>query len=51
MLFIGNRQVYLSGASIASVTTDARSISDLNIKKMGFQIAYTRIKYDMMPLI
>lgn len=33
-----------SGASIASVTTEPGSISDLNIQKMGFQIAYTRIK-------
>ncbi|KTC84505.1 GNAT family N-acetyltransferase [Legionella brunensis] len=34
-----------SGAKIASVTTEPGSISDLNIQKMGFQIAYTRIKF------
>lgn len=33
-----------AGASIASVTTAPGSISDLNIQKMGFQIAYARIK-------
>lgn len=33
-----------SGANLASVTTEPGSISDLNIQKMGFQIAYTRIK-------
>ncbi|ARH00798.1 GNAT family N-acetyltransferase [Legionella micdadei] len=33
-----------SGAGIASVTTEPGSISDLNIQKIGFQIAYTRIK-------
>ncbi|WED43473.1 GNAT family N-acetyltransferase [Legionella cardiaca] len=32
-------------AMIASVTTEPGSISDLNIQKMGFQIAYTRIKF------
>ena len=33
-----------AGASIATVTTAPGSISDLNIQKMGFQMAYTRIK-------
>ncbi|WP_131781590.1 GNAT family N-acetyltransferase [Legionella gresilensis] len=32
------------GAKIASVTTEPGSISDLNSQKMGFLIAYTRLK-------
>lgn len=34
-----------SGARIASVTTEPGSISDLNVQKTGFQLAYTRIKF------
>ncbi|MGQ3887582.1 GNAT family N-acetyltransferase [Legionella sp. CNM-1927-20] len=34
-----------AGAEIASVTTEPGSISDLNSQKMGFLIAYTRLKF------
>lgn len=33
------------GATLATVTTEPGSISDLNIQKMGFYCAYTRVKF------
>lgn len=36
---------FKSGARIATVTTEPGSVSDQNTQKMGFQIAYTRIKF------
>lgn len=39
------RYALQAGAEIATVTTEPGSISDLNVQKMGFKIAYTRIKF------
>lgn len=36
----------LKGATIAVVTTEPGSISDDNVQKLGFQVAYTRIKFE-----
>lgn len=39
-----------TGATVAVVTTEPESISDLNIQKLGFQLVYTRTKYTL-PLV
>lgn len=45
-LLLNARLIYAKqyGAKVAVVTTEPGSISDLNIQKLGFQPAYTRIK-------
>lgn len=39
-----------SGLTIATVTTEAGTISDLNIQKVGFHCAYTRIKFTKLAI-
>ncbi len=37
---------FRQGARLASVTTEPGSISDLNVQKVGFRVAYTRVKLE-----
>ena len=37
------------GMALATVTTEPGTISDLNIQKLGFHCAYTRIKMTLEP--